>query len=158
MAAVVLCPESFVRVRQHIQLEDLEDPRARDLYLALEEASAHDAKEIGSILTLTNDDAARRYVLAVAASGEMDQEPERIVNDGIRTIRIRSLEKETMKIVTEIAQRSAQGSEGQGFSGGGGEQGKGHAEGQSSIHVLLQKKMKIDEEIAQLKGEVDERQ
>jgi DNA primase (bacterial type) len=125
MAAVVLCPESFVRVRQHIQLEDLEDPRARDLYLALEEASAHDAKEIGSILTLTNDDAARRYVLAVAASGEMDQEPERIVNDGIRTIRIRSLEKETMKIVTEIAQRSAQGSEGQGFSGGGGEHGEG---------------------------------
>ncbi|MDX9826862.1 MAG: DNA primase, partial [Spirochaetia bacterium] len=146
MAAAVLCPESFARVRQHIRLEDLEDPRARDLYLALEEASAHDAKEIGSILTLTNDDAARRYVLAVAASGEMDQEPERIVTDGIKTIRIRNLERETMKIVTEIAQRSSRGSAGE-------ERQAGEHE---SIHALLQKKMKIDEEIAQLKGEVDE--
>ena len=153
MAAVVLCPESFDRVRQHIRLEDLEDPRARDLYLALEEASAHDAKEIGSILTLTNDDAARRYVLAVAASGELDQEPQRIVDDGIRTIQIRSLERETMKLVTEIAQRSAQGLEESGFTEG---QERVQAGGRAAIHALLQKKMKIDEEIAQLKGEVDE--
>ncbi|MDD3980869.1 MAG: DNA primase [Spirochaetia bacterium] len=153
MAAVVLCPESFDRVRQHIRLEDLEDPRARDLYLALEEASAHDAKEIGSILTLTNDDAARRYVLAVAASGELDQEPQRIVDDGIRTIQIRSLERETMKLVTEIAQRSAQGLEESGFTEG---QESVQAGGRAAIHALLQKKMKIDEEIAQLKGEVDE--
>ena len=51
-----------------------------------------------------------------------------------------------MKIVTEIAQRSSRGSAGE-------ERQAGEHE---SIHALLQKKMKIDEEIAQLKGEVDE--
>jgi DNA primase len=153
MTAVVLCPETFDRVRHSIRLEDLEDPRARDLYLALEEASAHDAKEISSILTLTNDDAARRYVLSVAASGELGQEPERIVNDGIRTIRIRGLERETLKLVTEIAQRSARGLEDSGFLYG---QKTLQPEAQTAIHDLLQKKMKIDEEIAHLKGEVDE--
>ena len=64
--------------------DDLDDTRARDLFFALEEASTRDAKETTSILSLSNDDAARRFVLAVAASGELDQGIESVISDGIR--------------------------------------------------------------------------
>ncbi len=147
MSAVILNPETFSRVKPQVRLEDLEDPRARDIYQALEEASAHDTKETGSILALINDDAAKRFVLAVAASGELDNEPERIVDDGIRSVRIRICERDTMRVVAEIGRLS---------SGGGADDQNGKKERQEAIHSLLQKKMKIDEEIAQLKGEVDE--
>ncbi len=149
MTAVVLFPESFARVKASISVDDLDDTRAQDLFLALEEASAHDAKETTSILSATNDDAAKRYVLAVAASGELDQGIEKVVGDGLRAVRARTLERRRTRLIAEIS-RVSQG----GASSVMPEASS--AENQESVKDLLKKKMQLDVEIARLKGEVDE--
>jgi DNA primase len=150
MTAVVLCPGAFSRVKASICSDDLDDARARDLFFALEEASAHDAKEITSILSMTNDDAAKRFVLAAAASGELDQDPEHVVDDGIKTVRIRSLERKRMALIAEIGRIARNSDDSEVMAEGSS------AEIQESINDLLKKKMQLDVEIARVKGEVDE--
>ena len=149
MTAVVLRPESFPRVKASIGVDDLDDTRAQDLFLALEEASTRDAKETTSILSATNDDAAKRYVLAVAASGELDQGIEKVVDDGLRTVMARTLERRRTRLIAEIG-RVSQG----GASPVMPEAAS--AENLESVKDLLKKKMQLDVEIARLKGEVDE--
>jgi DNA primase len=149
MTAVVLYPESFPRVKASISVDDLDDTRAQDLFLALEEASAHDAKETTSILSATNDDAAKRYVLAVAASGELDQGIEKVVGDGLRAVRARALERRRTRLIAEIGRVSQDGASLV-------MPGASSAENQESVKDLLKKKMQLDVEIARLKGEVDE--
>ncbi|HLD29880.1 MAG TPA: DNA primase [bacterium] len=150
MTAVVLFPEAFSQVKASICSDDLDDTRARDLFFALEEASLRDAKETTSILSLTNDDAARRFVLAVAASGELDQGLENVVSDGIKSVRVRSLERKRMRLISEIG-RVSQDSDLSAVMAAGGS-----AEKQESVVDLLKKKMQLDVELARLKGEVDE--
>jgi len=150
MTAVVLFPEAFSQVKASICSDDLDDTRARDLFFALEEASLRDAKETTSILSLTNDDAARRFVLAVAASGELDQGLENVVSDGIKSVRVRSLERKRMRLISEIG-RVSQDSDLSAVMAVGGS-----AEKQESVVDLLKKKMQLDVELARLKGEVDE--
>ncbi|MDP2790996.1 MAG: hypothetical protein Q8O15_04480, partial [Rectinemataceae bacterium] len=150
MTAVVLLPSAFPQVKAAMSSDDLDDTRARDLFFALEEASLRDAKETTSILSLTNDDAAKRFVLAVAASGELDQNLEEVVRDGIKTVRLRSLERGRTQVIGEIgrisrdAEHSAIRPE------------VSSAENQTSVLELLKRKMQLDVEIARLKGEVDE--
>ena len=150
MAAVVLKPEAFTRVKASVDPDDLDDTRARDLFFALEEASTRDAKETTSILSLSNDDAARRFVLAVAASGELDQGIESVICDGIRSVQIRSLERSRTRLIAEIGHVSRAGKD---FSG---KNGPVSAENEEPLVELLKKKMQLDSKLARIKGEVDE--
>ena len=150
MAAVVLKPEAFLLVKASVDPDDLDDTRARDLFFALEEASTHDAKETTSILSLSNDDAARRFVLAVAASGELDQGIESVISDGIRSVQIRSLERSRMRLIAEIGRVSQSGSDFPGMNG------SSSAENREPLVELLKKKMQLDSKLARIKGEVDE--
>jgi len=150
MTAVVLFPSAFARVKSAICSDDLDDTRARDLFFALEEASLRDAKETTSILSLTNDEAAKRFVLAVATSGELDQNVEDVVRDGIKSVRLRSLERSRMRLIGEIG-RISQNAEYSAVRPEGSS-----AENEESVVELLKRKMQLDVEIARLKGEVDE--
>ncbi|PKL05892.1 MAG: DNA primase [Spirochaetae bacterium HGW-Spirochaetae-9] len=150
MTAVVLLPSAFAQVKAAISSDDLDDTRARDLFFALEEASLRDAKETTSILSLTNDDAAKRFVLAVAASGELDQNLEEVVSDGIKSVRLRSLERGRMHVIGEIGRISRDAD----HSAIRPEESS--AENQVSVLELLKRKMQLDVEISRLKGEVDE--
>ncbi len=150
MTAVVLFPEAFLQVKESIRSDDLDDPRARDLFFALEEASLRDAKETTSILSLTNDDAAKRFVLAVAASGELDQGLETVISDGIKSVQIRSLERKRMRLIAEIGRTSQKNGDASVMVE------TSSAEIQETVVDLLKKKMQLDVKIARLKGEVDE--
>ncbi|MFA6366646.1 MAG: DNA primase [Candidatus Hydrogenedentales bacterium] len=150
MTAVVLFPEAFLQVKDSIRSDDLDDPRARDLFFALEEASIRDAKETTSILSLTNDDAAKRFVLAVAASGELDQGLETVISDGIKSVQIRSLERKRMRLIAEIGRTSQKNGDASVMAE------TSSAEIQETVVDLLKKKMQLDVKIARLKGEVDE--
>ncbi|HWR10911.1 MAG TPA: DNA primase [Rectinemataceae bacterium] len=150
MTAVVLFPEAFSQVKASISSDDLDDTRARDLFYALEEASIRDAKETTSILSLTSDDAAKRFVLAVAASGELDQGLETVVRDGVRSVRARSLERKRTRLIAEIGRISQKTGDSAVMTGASS------AEIQETVVDLLKKKMQLDVEIARLKGEVDE--
>ncbi|MEN6399011.1 MAG: DNA primase [Rectinema sp.] len=143
VTAVVLHPEFFTLVGKSVKLDDLEDPHARSLYAALENAERSGLKDTASILSCVDDESAKNFVLSKAADGELEQGVDAIVEDGIRNIRIRSLEKARTRLISEIGRVSALGNS------------QETAE-DMSVMELLRQKMQLDAELANLKGEVDE--
>ncbi len=149
MTAVLLKPELFPSVQEAINPDDFDDPRARDIFSALLEASQNGIWETASILPSLGDASVRRFVVSVAASGELDLDIDRVVKDGISRFKIRRLEKERLRLTMEIAKASAK-REGDLPSGGDLKE-----EGLELLE-LMKRKMTLDKEISRLKGEVDE--
>jgi len=140
MAALVMNPLAFERVRSSIDPDDLDDTRARDLFLALEEASARGSRDSATVLSLCSDDAARRFALSAGASGELDIGADKVIDDGIRNMRIRNLEKSRARVTREIGNLQGSSATSQG----------------ETMRELMKKKMDLDLEIARVKGEIDE--
>ncbi len=140
VAALVLDPKLYPGYRESLSAEDLEDPRARILLAALERACTEGNPDTSSVLDGIADQSLRGFVHAIAASGEVDLNTERIVSDGYFAVKRRSLERR-MQMITARMHRS----------------GSGAAGDDVSVDELLYEKMKLDCELAQLKGEVDER-
>jgi DNA primase len=145
MTAAVLRPETFSRVRESLGKDDLDDPRAVDLFSALEECTNGEARDSASVLAFVEDESLKGFVLSAAGSGEFDQGLDAIVADGIRTVRMRSLERERTRLTLDIGRFSRAASK---------------TEGQTSdpenLVELLKRKMQLDLQIARIKGEVDE--
>lgn len=142
MAAVVLNAERFGEIRSKVASEDLDDLRAKDLYIALEEAFRADALGVDSVLGRIEDETTRRFIMEGAASGEFSVNPERLIADGIQAVRRRSLERRRERVLARMAGlRSPSG---------------GVARDEASLHELLYEIMHLDEELESMKGERDE--
>lgn len=148
MAAVALNPGHFADLKREFSAEDLDDPRARDLYEAMEEAERDGLLDTRRIVELLSDPSTKSFVLSVGASGEFGETAGEVIADGIQSLRAKRLERERVRIISEIAKASE----------GTGENGNDrNAPEDTSLALLLKKKMQLDGELARIKGEVDER-
>ena len=136
MTAVLLSQTDPDTVLGALAPGDLDDSRARDLYLALEEGRKNGLSSTADILALAGDDAARRFVLSVAALGELGDQGPAIVRDGLKSIRIRSLERARLRRIAEIASRADASAD--------------------ELRDDLADVMRIDAELIRLKGETNE--
>jgi DNA primase len=143
MTAVVLDAARFADIRSKVQAEDLDDFRARDLYIALEESFRAEDLGVDSILGRVEDEAARRFVMEGAATGEFSINSERLVDDGVQTVRRRSLERKRERLLARMAIA-------------GGANAHSDRDG-ASLNDLLYEKMHLDAELETMKGERDER-
>jgi DNA primase len=142
MAAAVLNAERFGEIRSKVASEDLDDARARDLYIALEEGFRADDLGVDSVLKRVKDESVRRFVMEGVATGEFSVNAERLIDDGIQAVRRRSLERKRERIVARIASMA----------------GKGNAaRDDAAQNELLYEKKHLDEELESMKGERDER-
>ncbi len=98
-----------------VGLADLEDARARALFVALEEGFRGEETGLDALLARLEDAGLRELVVRKAASGEFDVNPERIVAQCLRHIRQRSLrrardavEAKLRRLAGERADRAAE--------------------------------------------------
>jgi DNA primase len=136
--AVAVNREYFQEVRNTVSVDDLEDPRARSYYVALEECFRQGERTEEALLRRLEDESLRELLLEKTASGEFSMNPERLIRDGLREIRRRSLEKRRRVLVSALAKKDQDG---------------------SKLKELLGEKMYLDEELQRLlrKVVVDER-
>jgi DNA primase len=137
MLAIAVHREYFAQIRNLIRAEDLEDERARKLYIALEECFRADESTEQALLARVEDPSLRNEVLARTASGEFATEPERLIKDGLASVRRRSLERRRNALSAQLA-------------GAGGKEPARQKD-------LLAEKMHIDDELERLKVGGDER-
>jgi DNA primase len=133
MLAVALNRDLFPLVRNGGIASDLDDKRARDLYVALEEAYRAEEKEFESLCARLDDPALRDLAIRKAASGEFDMNQERMVTDGVRRIRERSLRKRIEGLSAEMRKTEKESHD------------------PSRINELLAEKMHLDSELERLK-------
>lgn len=145
MTAVFLRPELFPSVSGQLSRDDFDDPRAVDLYDVLNEGWEKGARDTTSLLAAIGDEALRAFVLASLGAGEFDQGLETIVKDGKKTVLLRSRERERTRVVLELGR----------LSEASATRAKPSSE-TDDVTDLLKRKMLLDQEIARMKGEIDE--
>jgi DNA primase len=124
----------YPRLRTSLSIEEVEDPRAKELFIALEECYRNDIQDIDGLLTQIQDDELRHFVLEKASSEAFSQNPEQLVSDGIKRIREKRLERRRAEIILKL--RSAR---------------TGGLQSEQQVEELLSEKVHIDAELRRLK-------
>jgi DNA primase len=130
MLAVAVNREYFQEVRNTIAVDDLEDQRARAYFVALEECYRQGESTEEALLRRLDDDSLKGLLLEKTASGEFTISPERLIRDGLREIRRRSLEKRRRSLVSALS--------------------RARDENPGKLRELLSEKMYLDEELQKL--------
>jgi DNA primase len=136
MLSVAVNFELFEGVRKTISLDDLEDPRARELFIVMEEGYRAGEGGLEQLLARISDEQLKKALLAAALSGEFDENAEKFVEESIVRSRRRSLLLHREKVREKIAELGPTG------------------DGLSELQYEL---MHLDAELAKMKGERDER-
>ncbi|MDR1597281.1 MAG: DNA primase [Treponema sp.] len=102
LTAVVVNHDLYPKLRSALTLEDFDDPAARELFIALEEWFRNDMPGMDDLLSRISNGALRDFVVRQGVSEAFSINPGRLVNDGIRTVRQKRLERRLAGIITEL--------------------------------------------------------
>lgn len=136
MLATVQGREHFAFVRRYVQPEDLEDPVAREIYIALEESFRREETSLETLAARITKPEVVALVHERIASGEFAVQGERAIRDAVLAIRRRAVRKQIRAVETELRRVAAE-----------------HDETGTDYMELLSEKMLLDRELEKLKGE-----
>ncbi len=139
LSAVALNADRFGGIRSVIKPEDLDDFRARDIFIALEEGYRADDLGVESVLERVEDESVRRFVREVSARGEFAENADKLISDGMAMIRRRSLERKRERLLSRIADLGSSAT----------------AADAEALNGLLHEKQRLDSEWEAMKGERD---
>jgi DNA primase len=108
LLTVAVNREFFPEVRNTVSVDDLEDLRARKYFVALEECYRQGETTEEALLRRLEDEELRDLLLGKTAAGEFTINPERLISDGLREIRRRSLEKRRRSLVSTLTRSKSQ--------------------------------------------------
>ncbi len=134
LLAVVVNRGLYPKLRASISPEDIDDPRAKELFVTLEECFRNESTDMDAFLGRLSDEDLRSFVLAQGASDKFSGNPERMVVDGINRIKQKSLQRRRAEILIRI--RIAQ---------------KGQGGTSKELEELVSETKHIDDELARLK-------
>ena len=98
LLAIAVNREYFEEVRKFLSIEDFEDVSARWLYIALEEAYRNEEASMEALLERIDNIQLRELILEKTATEEFKENCEKVIEDSIRTIRRKSVEKKRRNI------------------------------------------------------------
>jgi DNA primase len=138
LTAVLVNHDLYSKLRSALSVDDFDDSAARELFIALEEWFRNDMPGMDDLLSRISDGVLRNFVIQQGASEAFSGNPEKLVNDGIRKVKQKRLERRLSKIVTEL--RIAKN-----------EQGKDGLHRGTYLEDLLAEKVHLDAELRRLK-------
>ncbi|MDR3335398.1 MAG: DNA primase [Treponema sp.] len=138
-AVVSIHQRLYPEVRSRLAIKEIEDPCAKDIFIALEECYAHDESGMDALLSRISAPHVRNFVIERGASNEFAVNPEQLVADGIKRVEQKRLERRLDEIVMKLRIVKAE-------AGIGGE---------TPLEDLLDEKMHIDAELRRLRLKED---
>ena len=111
MIASVVNRDGFAYVRGRIDIDDLKDPRARSVYIALEECFRHEETNLDSVLSRLADEELVSLIAEKITSEEFSINSEELIKDTVKKIKISSLLKKKEEIVKKLKSISKEGVE-----------------------------------------------
>jgi DNA primase len=137
MLAVAANRDLFPLVRNGgVALSDLDDESAKSLFIALEEAFRAEEQGFEAVCARIEDARVRDLVIRKISSGEFDLNQERMVADGVRRVRERSLKKRIDLLGAEMRKAERESAS------------------PARMRELLAEKMHLDDELERLKARV----
>jgi DNA primase len=120
----------YPQFRGALEIKEIEDPAAKELFIALEECFIHEETGIEALLSRINSEALRKFILEKGASGEFSGGPEDLLTDGIRVLKKRRLQRRRAAIELEMRK----------------------PDGAARLEDLVSEKMYLDDQIRELEG------
>ena len=134
MLAVAVNREQFGVVRDRLEADELQDDRARALYIVLEDCFRHDQSDPDSLLRRIESDELRALVAQKLAVEEFTVNVEAYVAGGVRQVKSRALERKRDRLMERVRRAEQEGST-------------------EAISELLADKIFLDSELNKLRGE-----
>ena len=92
----------YPEFRKNLNIRDIDDPAAKELFIALEESFINNDRDLDSFLTRISSPELRKFYLEKGASGEFAINPARILSDGIRKAVRKKLERQKNDILLRL--------------------------------------------------------
>ena len=134
LTVVALNMGLYPEFRNALEIKEIDDEAAKELFIALEECYKYDEYDIDSLLARINDEGLRNFVAGCGTSGEFDGDSRRFMEDGINKIKIKRLEKRITEINAQLRENERS------------------QENNADIDDLLAEKKSIDLQIRKLEG------
>lgn len=138
LIAVIVNRGLYTKLRASLSVEEVDDPRAKDLFIALEECFRNDSEDFDSLLSRIQDESLKSFVIEKSASDAFTVQADKLVMDGITRIKVKRLERRRAEIV--LALRTAK-NEGTGT--------------ERALDDLLSEKVHVDTELLRLKEDYE---
>ena len=122
----------FAKVRNDLSLEDFDDKNARALFIVIEDLYRRDILKIDYLLERIEDEALKNLVNEKLLAGEFDVNYNSIIEDGVKSIKRKSLEKKRKSVEAELNKAELEGN-------------------LMDVKQLLSEKMYLDEELNKVK-------
>jgi DNA primase len=136
MLAAVSNPQFYPLVRRELEFDDIEDSRARELYVALEEAFREERQqELDYVLSRLESRDIADMVMRKVSSEEFTVNAEQMIKESVRTIKVRSLETQRRRLNEEIKKVEVEDSDSE------------------RMREMLSEKMYLNEELKRIKGD-----
>jgi len=134
LAVVALNMELYTEFRAEVEIKEIEDLAAKEIFIALEECFIHDENGIDSLLSRIKDEDLGGFIADRGTSGEYrGNNARRLMEDGITKIKIKKYKKRLTEINAQMREIERT------------------KEGSSIIDELLEEKKLIDAQIRKLK-------
>jgi len=128
----------YPEFRAALEIKEIDDPAAKELFVAMEECFVHDENDIDSLLARISGQQLKNFIASRGASqefrGDGDRDPHRLMEDGINEIRKKRLRKRLLEIGAEMRNSER------------------NQDGAVDIDELLAEKKFIDSQIRKLEG------
>ncbi|MDR1950590.1 MAG: DNA primase [Spirochaetaceae bacterium] len=108
LVVVLVNPSLVPKLRSNLSIEELTDPGAKELFIALEEwfrNSAPGEREAAlphDLLSRIQDEALRTFVIEQGASGAFSTDPGALFEDSMRQVKRKRLERRQTEIIIEL--------------------------------------------------------
>jgi DNA primase len=102
-------PGLFDKVAASLSPEDLEDANARELYIALKEWRRNDSSGVDALLACIQNEELRQFVTEKAAGKEFSVNIEQVIEDSLRRLTIKKLERKRRTLSAKMRIAKSQG-------------------------------------------------
>ncbi|MDR2900778.1 MAG: DNA primase [Treponema sp.] len=109
LIAVFINNDLYQKFRSSLSMEEVEDSRAKEMFIALEEWFRNDSMGFDDLLARIEDELLKSFVLEKSASGAFSVNPEQIISDGIKRIKRKNLERRSNAIVLSLRSAKNEG-------------------------------------------------
>jgi DNA primase len=134
LTAVALNMALYPEFRTALEIKEIDDPAAKELFVAMEECFVHEESDIYSLLSRIKNEQLKKFIASRGSSAEFNAVySRRLMEDGIKKIKIRKLHKRVVEIGAEMRDSERSGAE-------------------TNLDELLAEKKFIDSQIRKLEG------
>jgi DNA primase len=134
LTAVAVNMALYSEFRTALEIKEIDDPAAKELFVAMEECFIHEESDIDSLLARIKNEQLKLFIAGRGASAEFNAgSARRLMEDGIKKIKIKRLHKRVVEIGAEMRDSERSGTE-------------------VNLDELLAEKKFIDSQIRKLEG------